>query len=78
MWEVCVISSLAAVFLPPFHLGYFGVSVLFRAAGERLSQDGLTYDLFPILNKERCLEPSPPRVLKQVTQWLKSSRRTQC
>ena len=66
MWEVCVVSSLPAVFPPPFHLGYFGVSVLFlfRAAGKRLSQDGLTYDLVPTLIKEHSLEHSPPRVLK--------------
>lgn len=49
-------------FLPPFHLGYFGVSVLFlfRAAGKRLSQDGLTYDLDPTLIKEHSSEHSPP------------------
>lgn len=60
-------------FFPPFHLGYFGVGVLFlfRTAGKRLSQDGLTYDLVPILIKEHFLEHSPPRVLKQVTQWPK-------
>lgn len=45
-------------FLPPFHLDYFGVSVLFlfRAARRRLSQDGLTFVSVPSLIQEHSWE----------------------